>query len=314
MVNFNRYVKIEIAYLFTVDNKNGKHKDTLNTKTFIDNRITFHIENTFLGDYGLANFGIYNLSLDTKNFIQGGGREILLTCWAGYSEASAQKLFEGQITNVIHLRQTTDTITNIYARDGQLIGETQVEPKSYAKGLSRSNLLNLIRVGEAGNMSFNFLGTAEQTLNDDDYIFEAFVADGTYKDVLKRVLGTKFKVSFYSGTINIRETKEADILGTVGIGERSEKTLSLNTGLLRYPTLSYYNLVLEHMLEPILQPGAIITVEPVTFNLDFNSPYYEQQELFLDNSGLFRVMASVHDGDNRGDIWSSKIDAFAIGD
>lgn len=309
MVNFNRYVKIQVTY---IENIGGLKKPDLNNqKTFIDNRITFHIQNTYLGDYGLATFNLYNLSADSITFIQGGGRELLLTCWAGYDDSQDNLIFEGQVTNVINLRQGVDTVSMIYVRDGQLLGELSPRGLNFPKDETRIKLLDRLKANNV-DLHINYLEDSEATLKADTTVLPAFASVGTYSQIVPKILGAEYQISFYSGQINIRNIRRPDELGKIG-SDISQKTVSLNSGLIQYPTVTYYNLTFKHMLDSIFKPGAIITIDPKTVQIKANSNFYERAEDFLSTEGTFRIMGVEHDGDNRDSVWSSEVEAFAVG-
>lgn len=317
---FNRYLRLELNYLVKQPAGNwGDSYDLRSTKTIKDLRVSFNIENTFLGDYGLASFDIYNLNAESLSWLQASNRNTKITCYAGYQEEGAPTLFSGRVTNIITLRKGVDTVTTIYARDGSDIGTFYPSDGfSFPRESTPKQLIDALIKDDHQTrgtriLQVNYIGDAKEKLNAVKDIRLSFDETGQYSDLFKKILPYNFRVSFYRGVVNIRRVLQEGELSKLGAGERAEDTLSVDTGLLEFPTINYYAMELKHMLRPNLIPGSVINVRAVSYNINVESAFYERREDLVETNQLFRIMSVRHVGDNRDNQWSTEIEAFAAG-
>lgn len=308
-VLFDRKWKIVLE----VKNKVGTNLVTDETKTRVlkDLKVTFNIRNTLLGDPSMASFQIYNINSKTEALLT--SHNCFITFYEGYAtdnEASWNVLFTGKVTNSYDLRQNTDIIWNIWARDGfTLINGSRPTLASIQSPTAPKTILeDLVRNAVGLEGSPTYIGESETKLVSAPLLNE-FMISGTFTeefDDLLLPLGLGWKVEGSELIVFDQEkTDPSQIEGT-------PIPISDKTGLMTYPIADYTGITFTHLLNGKLKPTKIIDVVANTTRYNLGNEFYVEnfdKEIWR-SSGLFRIYEVVHRGDTRGSRWETDVTAF----
>lgn len=279
--------------------------EIMETRTLKELRIVFQLRNTYLGDPSLGSLQFYNLAPVTKNMLTSG--KCLCSISTGYSEASKGLIFQGEVTNSYEIRESTDTIQQVWLRDsGRSLVDTIPQLDPFSEPQSPSNLLSKLISGTPNLSGPDYIGNSKQLLDSavdvDEYVFS-----GTTQEELDDIL-SPIDLSWFVEFGRVRVYSSLDPLAGQTSGDL---TISRNSGLLTRPTISYTGVTFQHLMNSELQPGRLIDIVPNTVEYDLgNESYVPIDTSRWKVSGLFRVMEAIHRGDTRGDKWRTDVKAY----
>ncbi len=308
-IMFDRKWKIVLEVKEEVDgdmvNVEGK------TRELQDLKVTFAITNTMLGDPSLASFQIYNVSDKTTDLLTTHG--CYISFYAGYHsdrEEDWNVLFSGEITNSYEIRQQTDLVWNVWARNKySLLEISEPNIESYAEATPVKTILEALTtdaVGLAGNPTY--VGDSLQVIEGAEDLL-SYVAVGTYAEEFDDVLGgLGLGWTVQGDELLVFDTQLTDPTES----ETDFIDVSNKTGLLSIPVVSYTGVTFSHLLSGQFKPSKIIDVNANTTRYDLGNEFYvehyDQKE--WRSSGLFRIYEVKHKGDTRGSRWTTDVTAF----
>jgi hypothetical protein len=261
-----------------------------------DLRITFEIEKNLFGYPNLAKIVVYNLSVPRATEISEEFTDVELK--AGYG-TNVITLFRGNIRNIENIRASVDTLTTIYAGDGEKpIRETNFT-KTFAPGTSLSQMVNEIAdafgipkakldgiQGKVRNLNgLSFSGPAKELLNklSDDYGFYWSIQDNQFV--------TQDRESYDDANTVIEVNK--------------------NTGMLGSPTITEIGANVKILLNPDAQPYRAFRIESTSAQLAVGNLFF-RKDLPTLGEGFFRINKVTHNGDTRGNNWYSTLEGRRI--
>lgn len=261
----------------------------------------------------MGTVSIYNLSKDTKLFLNTEDIDLKMSVKVGYEGYPLEFLASGIVTNIIDVRNGVDIVSNIYYRDGELLGlRYPNDTFVFDKEATLKQHLDKIRLAHEDFMpEYNYIGNAESLIDLDTEVFGV----GDYKrfrDLFKELLGVDYHVSFYKDTVNIRTVATDPSSNDRQANEAFGGPYSYETGLLSVPTVNYFSVDFDHLLRAEFEPGLLITLRPQTLQVKFGSLIYEDSDQALDINGIFRIMEVTHTGDNRSDSWTSTVKSYGV--
>ena len=164
---FNRIVRVEIEDLVISALK-----------------IEFKIEKSLVGYPNLGNIKIYNLSENSRNQIE--EKDLKVQLYAGYEDTETALLFDGDIVNVVHLKQGTDWISEIFAADGIKALNAATINKSFSAGATIDQIYGEL-TGKLDGISKGITQGIKECLTGKRSILRQLTLSGSVKDWLKKI-------------------------------------------------------------------------------------------------------------------------------
>lgn len=259
-----------------------------------ENKISFEVTKSINSRENIARIEIWNLANETRELITAS--DSLVRLFAGYADNKGLiEISQGDITNVRHNRNKTDTVSQIYIEDGNKT--LRLNPVSFTfKGeVSLKNILS--KLTEQSGIVFRLVGISSNAS-----VVSGYAAMGGLDLVLDNLaLVFGFSWSMQGGIILLRGNEEVSdtevmllspetglILNPEAVKQVSEKLVDSNEPL---PPNIY---ALQSLLQPHLQVNDLIAVKSQDLN------------------GTFRINKISHTGDTRGNDWYSNIEVIAL--
>lgn len=274
-------------------------------------RVTFNIRNTMLGDPSLANFQIYNINSVSEAFLNNHNCQISM--YTGYRSDRTEDyslLFSGEVTNSYEIRQQTDIVWNVWARNSFRVLETLKPPTDAIQNpiTVKDIITDLLKSTPRLLDTPSFIGNAEKKLILLDMEPE-YAPSGTYKQEFDDLLLSKgLGWQVQNRKLVIFDREEVAPLAT----ETDVIEVSNKTGLLSVPLVDYLGVKFTHLLSGKFYPGKIINIAPNTAKYNLGNNYYVKRydKTKWRAKGKFRIYEVTHRGDTRGDNWNSELTAF----
>jgi len=259
-----------------------------------EHKISFELTKSSNSRENLGRIEIWNLSNETRKLITAS--DSLVRVFAGYTEAMGLvEIAQGDITNINHNRNKTDTVTQIYIEDGNR--KLRQNPISIGfKGEVRlTDILAKLKI--QSNITFRLVGVSSGAS-----VGGGYSAIGGLDFILNQLaIIFDFSWSMQGGSILIR--------GKDKIQDEQVLLLSAETGLIFNPeTVKKISEKLVDSDEPL--PASIYAVQSLL------QPHLQINDLIAlksqDLNGNFRIKKISHIGDTRGNDWYSNIEVIAL--
>jgi hypothetical protein len=281
------------------------------TKTIKDLKVTFNIKNTLLGDPSLATFQIYNINEETEAMITDNDCIISFhTSYFSDDEDTWNVLFQGEITNSYEIRQQTDIIWNVWARDGfSLLNKNHPTIASIQNPTSPKTILESLVSNAIGLIGTpTYVNNCDIKLSSADPLDE-FVATETFSGEFTDILepyGLGWQVQGDELVVFDKEFTDPNNI------EGETIKVSRETGLLTIPLVDYKGVTFTHLLDGRFKPTKIINIEPNTTKYNLGNDFYVKRydKTKWRSRGKFRIFEVTHRGDTRGDKWDTEVIAF----
>lgn len=252
-----------------------------------DLRITFSIQKSRITTPNKAKIDIYNLNEDTRNQIKNEFTKILVN--AGYTD-SVSMIFTGNIKNIYHHIDGPDTITEIYAGDGddawvnstvnvsvastQTLKQTVTSLASTMSGVTIGNLQGLDQ-GKISDKTITYSGPTRNSLDQlaATYNFDWFITNGVFQTVEKNK----------------------------AIAPQTQATvISAATSMVGSPTVTELGADVSVFLNPRLVPNSWINIQASGSDVDLGDPYFRVDTKNTVAQGFYIINELEHTFDNRG--------------
>ena len=248
-------------------------------------RISFEVEQDASGNANKAKIRVYNLSEDSRTFLEQKDMVIFLN--VGYESIGLSNLFFGDIDekNGIHVeRNGPDIITTIEAGDAEKILREANIQIGLAQGATNIQIIDAAakKLNVASSFKTNIKSITFQN---------GFSFSGQVKDLLNdmgRQAG--FEWSIQNG--------ELLILGPTETDKQEAVFISAETGLIGYPTKTQDKVIFNSLLNPKIRPGRAVRLE---------------SKIFLKDSGAnVKVEKCSFSGDSHEGTWQVKVEGKII--
>lgn len=265
----------------------------------IRNRVKFTVDKTSEGNANKATIQIFNLSQDTRNFLEGTGLFLMLK--AGYQDAMST-ICVADILKGKHERQGPDVITSLECGDG----ETAMRDATVSVGLGAgAKNTQVIEQAVAAITAFNVSRGFTETIPSRSYA-GGFTYSGPAKELLRTQLkNVGLEFSIQDGELNIFAPGKTDGTIAVEIGPK--------TGLVGFPTKTPLGVDFVSLLNPSIRPGRLIKIVSKQFYGAFGSQSGAASASVIDSGQLVRVRRAVHDGDSHEGPWLTKVETVSLG-
>lgn len=261
-----------------------------------DLRILLDIQKSRISYPNKAKISIYNLNVHTRNQIKYEFTKILVN--AGYV-GNVQMIFTGNIKNVYHRIDSVDTITEIYAGDGDSAWVESIANVSVSSQQSLKDIVTLL-VGTMDGVTIGKLNGLDQGLISNQTI----TYSGSTRDQLNKLSDT---YSFdWAITNNIFET----VAKNQAIESQTNATvISAETGMVGSPTVTEIGADVNCLLNPALLPNRWIVIKASGSDVSLGDPYFRPANKNTVAQGYYVINELEHVFDNRGGDALTKIKA-----
>jgi hypothetical protein len=259
-----------------------------------ENKIKFELTKSSNPRENVARVQIWNLSLETRQQITAS--DSLVRLFAGYEQFKGLlEIGQGDITNVQHKRNMTDTVTNIFIAEGYNVLRTKPVSFSFKGIVQLSDIL--YKITELTGVGFTLIN-----IQDNASIQGSYSDEGGLDVVLHDLaLVFHFTWSMQSGVIILKGRKIVNgtevmlltpetglILNPESVKKISVKLVDSDDPL---PPNTY---AVQSLLQPHLQ---------VYDSIVLKSPHL---------NGSFQIIKISHTGDTRGNEWYSNMEVVAV--
>ncbi len=220
-------------------------------KKFTDLRVTFDITKTSNSETNKAKIQVYNMTADSRALAE--KKKLQLKLEAGYAGKN-EIIFSGDIQRVLSRREGADMITEFEPGDGELAYNDSVVNKSFAPGISFSNVLQYV------SSSFGLPIKVQQGVQKESYL-NGISVSGSAKDVMNDLTEKQGLIwSIQDGAIQILK-KDTGIEGVEAV------RVSSDTGLIGSPKKKGENakaaLEVTSLLNPKIRPDAPVFIDSI---------------------------------------------------
>lgn len=260
-------------------------------------RIQFKVEKSMVSYPNLANIKIYNLSESSRNKIEQEGLEVDL--YAGYEDETVPLLFTGDIINVVHQKQGTDWISEIYAGDSTRVLNTSTINKTLAPGATTESMVNEL-VGKMEGVTKGITEGLEDCLSGRRSLLRSIQLSGNIKDVLKKLMTE----CGFDASVNEK------VLETVQKGFPLEDVppfvINQESGMIGSPERTEIGINVKNLLLPTLKLARRIEVKSISKKINIGNLFYRKIPP-IRGEGLYRIDKLVHTGDTHDNTWETQI-------
>lgn len=258
-------------------------------RDFTGLRIAFDVEKTSEPTPNKAQIRIWNLSQDSRNFLQKQGFQngaatrpsVILEAGWGIVDPKLEVLFVGDVDRVNTERQGGDLVTTIESGDGQKAYESAKLDQSFAPATKVNSVFSAL----ASKLGLT-LGEVRGVDNSGEFL-QGYSATGLVRDQLDTLtakMGTAWSIQ--NGVLQVIPDGQATSEPAV--------VLTTKTGLVGSPQKKDEGVFFKSLLIPGLRPGRRVVLN----------------SRFLD--GIYRVQRVKISGDTRTGPWHSECEALPI--
>jgi len=265
----------------------------------VDLRINFKIEKSLIGYPNLGNIKIYNLKESSRNKIEKQGLSVKL--YAGYEDNAVPLLFSGDMRNVVHLKNGTDWISEIFAHDGGNILNTATINKTLPAGVDTEQIYNEL-VGQMQGISKGVTEGLKNCLSGKRSLLRELQLSGNVKDWLDKIAtNCGFEYSVNDGVI---ETNPKGL----PVSDVPPVIINQASGMIGSPERTEVGINVKNLLLPELKLARTIKIESISTKINAGNLFYKKVPP-IRNKGIYRIDKLVHTGDTHDNPWETDIGA-----
>lgn len=265
----------------------------------IKNRLKFSIDKSSEDNANKGTISIYNLSQDTRNFLEKSDNLVILK--AGYKNAIST-IFSGDILKGKNDRKGPDIITDLECGDGEFALKEASINIGLGPGAKNTDIIGLAvdAITELA-VARGFIETIPEITFNQGFTYSG-QAKALLKDLLKQV-GMEFHIQ--DGEINILTPNKTD--------QQLAVEITPETGLIGFPTKTPQGVDFISLLNPGLRPGRAVKIESKQFQGAFGSQSGVASNSLVHSGAVVRVRRVVHEGDTDEGNWYSKTECVTVG-
>lgn len=264
-----------------------------------DLRITFDIQKSRISYPNKAKIQIYNLSETTRSQIKKEFTDILIN--AGYV-GNVQMIFKGNIKNVYHHIDGVDTVTEIYAGDGDA---AWVESVANIAVSSQQSLKDTV-ISLVSTMSGITIGKL-QGLDQGNVSEKTVTLSGATREQLNKLAAT------YNFDWSITNSVFETVSKNAAVEPQGRATIvSATAGMVGSPTVTEIGADVTTLLNPLLLPNRWIFISASGSDVSLGDPYFRVANKNTVAQGYYIINELEHTFDNRGGDALTKIKARQV--
>lgn len=263
------------------------------------NRLKFSIDKGSENNANKGTISIYNLSQDTRNFVEKSGLFVILK--AGFQDAIST-IFSGDILKGKHERSGPDITTTLECGDGEFALRDAIVNIGLGPGAKNTQVIEMaVAAITAFSVSRGFTETIPSTTYNQGFTYSG-PAKALLKEQLKAV-GMEFHIQ--DGELNIMTPDKTD--------QQIAVEVTPDTGLVGFPTKTPEGVDFTCLLNPFLRPGRAVKIESKQFQGAFGSQSGVASASVVHSGSVVRVRRVVHEGDTDDGTWLSKVECVSVG-
>ncbi len=260
-------------------------------------QITFSIDQTPSSHRAYGEITIYGLNRESRQQILERFTEVSLV--AGYRD-SYSNIFTGEIENVAIGRSGPDTFVKLFCQTSVKRWASVFVNRRFDANTPQIDIIRF--VAESFGLPVDVVG-------DFSDLPRALKGKTVSRDA-------KYWLNEAAGLYNFRWLIQAD--GRVTITKLDAPrpdavTYSYTpaTGLIGSPEITQQGVNIEVLLNPLIRPNDLYTVDSETGDLSFNGVYYQRMKFPKTNGESTNSVLSIrHEGDFYGDTWQTSLEGI----
>lgn len=262
-----------------------------------DLRIDFNVEKSLIGYPNLAKITIFNLSASSRAEIEEFGESVEL--FAGYNELVL--LFKGDLINVVHLKEGTEWLTELYAGDKYNAITNSSINKSLPSNTTPEQIFNEL-VGKMEGVTTGLLDGIQDCINAKRSLLRSIQLSGSVKKFIDELASNcGFDYAIADGIIDtIKEDKV--------LTDEPEILINQSTGMLGSPERTEAGVNVKTLLNPAIKLGRRIKIEAVSTKINAGNLQFRNVPAPA-TVGTFKIIKIVHAGSLWDNKWESLITA-----
>ncbi len=268
-------------------------------------RIVFKVKKQDFETPNTLEVTIYNPSEDTIKRTKKEFTDIVLQ--AGY-EGNFGVIFKGTIVQTFTSREGgTDTYLRIIATSGDEAYNFAIVNESIEAGGSYSDMT------QAAFKSMSEKGVTKGYESAEDLSPFTFPRGQVLYGPARKYMQVAAESTQQTWTI---DDGKLQIIPIQGYLPDEAVVLNFESGLIGTPEQTEEGIKIRALLNPLLVPGGRVQVDSglikeQTFNTKYGAPNFRS---FLDADGFYRIIATEHEGDTRGNSWYTDLICVSIDD
>lgn len=260
-------------------------------------RINFKVEKSLVGYPNLANIKIYNLSESNRNKIEEVDLKIQL--FAGYEDVSNLLLFDGDVINVVHMKNGTDWISEIFAQDGAKILNSSTINKTLPAGTTTEQIYNEL-ISQMDGISKGITEGIRNCLSGKQSLLRSLQLSGNIKDWLDKIAkDCGFEYSINEGIIETTQTN-------IPLSDVPPVIINQGSGMIGSPEKTEIGINVKNLLLPELKLGRTVKVESISEKINIGNLFFRKAPA-IRNQGTYRIDKLTHIGDTHDNPWETEI-------
>lgn len=280
---FNRFASLKVQSRRGVF-ESSAGRPVVVERDFAGLRIQFQVEKTSESNPNQARISVYNLSSDSRGFVQEAGQTVVLE--VGYAPQGEPEtkaiIFQGDVPpgGIRSERKGPDWVTSFEVGDAQKKLKEQKFDRTYESGASLKKILGDV-AGSLGLAVNSIKGVKDKTFK------SGVTLSGGVKDImdsLTRDADTEWSV----------QDNEVQILGRFQATDEDAIVVSPQTGLIQSPVKRAEDIEFTTLLIPTLRPGRLVDVQS------------------RDVNGFYRIRKVMFNGDSLEGEWTAKCECVVV--
>lgn len=260
-------------------------------------RVNFSVEKSLVGYPNLAKISVYNLSESSRNAVEKQYENISFA--AGFN--TPVMLFKGRIVNVIHQKQSTEWITDLFCGDAtKELNEATIN-KTLPPGANTEQIFGEL-VGQVEGLTKGITEGLKNCVSGKRSLLRSLQLSGSVKawlDAIAEQCG--FDYSINDGVIETTElNKPLTDLDPIVINQAN--------GMLGSPERTEVGINVRTLLNPNLKLARRIRIESISQKINIGNLFFRDIPL-VRNQGVYRIDKLTHVGDTHDNTWESQIQA-----
>lgn len=262
-----------------------------------DLRVAFKVEKSLVGYPNLAEISIYNLSESSRNKIEQEGER--LNIYAGYEDTGQGLIFQGDIINVIHLKDSTEWITQLFCADGRNVLNTSVINKTLTAGTTFEEIYNEL-TGELKGVAKGITKGLKNCLSGKRSILRDIQLTGGVFEWLEKISKEcGFEYSINDGAIETVPFHQP-------VSDIPPIVINQKNGMIGSPERSDIGVMVKTTLNWSFKLGRTFKIESISEKLNVGNLFFRKVPP-VRNQGIYRIDKIIHVGDNFSSVWETEV-------
>ena len=260
-------------------------------------KIAFNIEKHLVGYPNLATITIYNLSPYNRSLIE--KQDTTIQVFAGYQDTGTSLIFEGHIVNIIHKKEQTDYISEIFAQDGAKILNTAMINKTFSAGTPFEQVYESL-VSQMDGIHQGVTEGIKDCLGGKRSLLRELQLSGSVKDWLQKLSkDCGFEFSVNDGII---ETQPVGL----PLSDAPPIVINQHSGMIGSPQRTEIGVMVSNLLLPALKLGRTINLQAINTEINIGNLHFRSLRT-ITMTGIYRIDKINHLGNTHEDQWQTDI-------